>query len=457
MNINRLSTLTKTYFLPIIYGVLFAFIFGSRLSYFFVKLSGRYFPEPFYFVLIIFFSLKSRHFGISFIKNSLIFALYISVLALSSPTSSFFATLNESYGTIRSLYVAIVIAFSFILSAKYIFNNADHVSFFLSFVQSFSLASIVLSYLSLSISLDDGSEVLSAYSGARSLQPYLAPFLFFLASTLRFFLGGCKAFRKLLLLSSLSIFMSLFVYYIGLSRVSLLSPIFIVFISVILSSFKLSKKSLVSFILYAILFLLVFIPIASWLSSEAIAIMLSASKNVMFETNATLSGYWTKEEILIGSLERLRGIESAIRFELLVIIILNYWLFLFPSSYIVPVLDQKIQPLFAADLPTANFLSVTDSGLAYLVSAFGIGLALYLFFCMARYFFRLHRAYSLSSSSTAYMITLVIASAAIFLICILYSTAPFLNMYLAFHVMILLILIFSVPPLLPQFFRKYSS
>lgn len=443
----------KENFIILVFSLLASFILGSRLSYFIILLNGRYFPEPFLILFLIYLTNKNKIFFKSLILISIVWFLFITISFFTSESATINVFFAQNYAILRPIFFGLIVPFAAFLSFRSATLDLRVILKILLFLKYFSIFSLLMGIYSLNIPEPEGISILSNYGGLRSIQSFLAPSIFYISATYMEVLKGKFNNRRIFLITIISVIMCLSCFYYGLSRIALMPIPFAIFSSLVVLINN-NKMPVHIFTLFrALIILVVSSPLIVFLASQSISLMSNLSSNVTVDTTATLTGTWEKIDIIDSAFARLtpNSGESPIRFYMILTIILNPFLFLMPRSVDILQLDEIFLNIFNNTFPFFDgyFLSLADSGLAYLICSFGLVLSLF----FASKFFKIVALNVKIWSNVEYrkFSSPIISSQLfwpIYFVFILFSTAPIFNMFLGCSFGILLFLITLMPRLI---------
>ena len=443
----------KDYFLILVFSLFASFILGSRLSYFFVVLNGRYFPEPFLILFLIYLTIKNKILFKSFILIGVPWFIFITISFLLSESATINVFFAQNYANLRATFFGLIVPFAAFLSFRRATLDLRVIQKILLFLNFFSIFSLLMGIYSINIPEPEGISILSSYGGLRSIQSFLAPSIFHISAMYMEVLIGKFNNRRIFLITIVSVIMCLSCFYYGLSRIALM-PIPFAIVSSLVVLINNNKIPVRIFTLFrALIILIISSPLIVFLASQSISLMSNLSSNVTVDTTATLTGTWHKIDIIDSALARLtlNSGESSIRFYMILTIILNPFLFLMPRSVEISQLDEIFLNIFNNTFPYFDgyFLSLADSGLVYLICSFGLILSL---FFASKFFKIVALNVKIWSNSDYRKFSSPIISSQliwpIYFVFTLFSTAPIFNMFLGCSFGILLFLITLMPRLI---------
>lgn len=213
-------------------GVAFGLVIGSRLAYKYILINGRYFPEPFIFLILFFLFYFFKP-----CRRKILKRLFKSFLIISIPllVGSILYGFNFelSYRFFRPfVLVSVLLSFGMPIFSSALFTRKINILFLL-FAFSFGFSSIIFGYVSTTEVFNE-ELALSLFGGARSFQPDIAP-LIMLLSLLRLRDQGFIMLRRLpawffVLINGILAFI-MFSYSVNRSTIVAALSIFLIYIT----------------------------------------------------------------------------------------------------------------------------------------------------------------------------------------------------------------------------------
>lgn len=363
---------------PILVGLIFALLIGSRFSYPLINLGGNFFPEPLLFLLFLSYVIPknrlSKHILVRFTIVVLLFLFLILFTIVQD--LSFLA----AYRTARPLFLSIGLSFVFLNRRLFESLDKQNIIFILFIFLSFSIGSVILGVLSLS--LQPSNTALILYGGLRSTQPSLAPLTFFISALTLQYIYKRLTFFSLLIYFFISSSLVFVQFFVGLSRLTLISffPlclwVFVLYLEnpskIIGSKLRINKVVSFSLVLIVVVLLLKF---------DLTSLDMLSTDNAFGETT-----YYY--DLLTSQIDRLTNPTSNnlsnidIRLASLIYIPLHFYQFLIPHGFNIDD-TSYIDLAFFSDID-AIFLSIRDSGFLYILHILGFVIV----FLFAYFFFK---------------------------------------------------------------------